>query len=55
MIFFQIFFMESMDSTIADDFRKSKDPMDKLLWHLRGEESKTFKECIRVAEKVAQT
>jgi hypothetical protein len=43
---------DTIDSATASDFRKSKDPMDRLLWHLRGEESKTFKECISNAKKV---
>merc|ERR1711907_727998 len=43
---------DTIDSATASDFRKSKDPMDRLLWHLRGEESKTFKECIANAKKV---
>jgi len=42
----------SMDSTTAADFRKSKDPTDRLLWALRGEESKTFKECISLSESI---
>lgn len=44
---------DSIDSGTAADFRKSKDPMDRLLWHLRGEESKTFKECIASVKKIS--
>jgi len=36
---------DSIDSEFAVDFRSSKDRLDKLLWELRSEESKTFKEC----------
>mmetsp|Transcript_57088 Transcript_57088/g.158058 ORF Transcript_57088/g.158058 Transcript_57088/m.158058 type:complete len:434 (-) Transcript_57088:66-1367(-) len=42
---------DTMDAATAEDFRKSKDDMDRLLWHLRGEESRTFKECIALARK----
>jgi len=42
---------DTLDSATAIDFRKSTDPMDKLLWHLRGEESRTFKECEITAKK----
>merc|ERR1712178_191150 len=28
---------DTVDSATANDFRKSKDPMDKLIWHLRAE------------------
>lgn len=43
---------DSLDSAVAKDFRSSTDPMDKLLWHLRGEESKTFKACEAAAKKL---
>lgn len=42
----------SIDSELAEDFRKSKDPLDKLLWQLRVEESKTFKECVLRAKDI---
>jgi len=42
---------ETMDGLTAADFRTSRDPMDRLLWHLRGEESKTFKDCVTLAKK----
>lgn len=42
----------TIDSDTADDFRKSKDPMDRLIWRLRSEESKTFKECFRRAKEI---
>jgi len=45
---------DTMDAETATYFRASKDPTDRLLWHLRGEESKTFKECITVANKIAK-
>lgn len=44
---------DTIDSTTANDFRNSSDPMDRLLWHLRGEESRTFKECVAAAKKLA--
>lgn len=40
---------------LADDFRSSTDPMDKKLWRLRDEESKTFKACITLAESVQKS
>lgn len=46
---------ETMDSPTAEDFRNSKDPVDKLLWQVRSEESKTFKNCIAVAKTVLET
>lgn len=44
---------DSIDAATAEEFRKSKDPVDKLLWQLRGEESKTFKECMNVAKSIS--
>jgi len=44
---------DTMDSATAEDFRQSGDPTDKLLWHLRAEESKTFKECVALAKTVS--
>mmetsp|Transcript_96793 Transcript_96793/g.166898 ORF Transcript_96793/g.166898 Transcript_96793/m.166898 type:complete len:440 (-) Transcript_96793:73-1392(-) len=44
---------DTMDATTAEIFRRSKDPMDKLLWHLRGEESRSFKECVTVHKAIA--
>lgn len=43
---------DTMDVALADDFRHSKDPVDRVLWHMRGEESRTFKNCISVAKKI---
>jgi hypothetical protein len=43
---------DSIDTATANDFRKSSDPMDRLLWHLRGEESRTFKQCVTAAKKI---
>lgn len=43
---------DSMDSATAKDFRESSDPTDRLLWHLRGQESKTFKACVIAAKKI---
>merc|ERR1712139_516033 len=43
---------DTIDSETANDFRKSSDPMDRLLWHLRGEESRTFKQCVTKAKKI---
>lgn len=43
---------DTIDTETANEFRASSDPTDKLLWHLRSEESKTFKECIALALKV---
>ena len=43
---------DTINAKTADDFRKSTDRIDKLLWNLRGEESRTFKECITLAKKV---
>mmetsp|Transcript_34704 Transcript_34704/g.77895 ORF Transcript_34704/g.77895 Transcript_34704/m.77895 type:complete len:484 (+) Transcript_34704:57-1508(+) len=45
---------ESMDAKTAEDFRRSNDPTDMLLWHLRSQESKTFKECVLAAKKHAK-
>jgi len=42
---------DRISSSLANDFRKSTDPMDRLLWFVRGEESKTFKECAVKAGK----
>jgi len=44
---------DMLDSATAEDFRKSKDPLDKLIWKLRSEESKTFKECINAARAIS--
>jgi len=43
---------DSIDAALAKDFRRSKDPVDKLLWQVRGEESKTFKECMKQAQSI---
>jgi hypothetical protein len=43
---------DTIDVATAKEFRKSSDPMDRLVWHLRGEESKTFKECAIQAKKI---
>jgi len=43
---------DTMDAATAEDFRRSTDPMDALLWQLRGEESKTFKACVALAKTV---
>jgi hypothetical protein len=43
---------ETIDAKTAEEFRSSKDDMDRLLWHVRSEESKTFKECIKLANEV---
>eukprot|EP00931_Biecheleriopsis_adriatica_P050376 TRINITY_DN29160_c0_g1_i1.p1 TRINITY_DN29160_c0_g1~~TRINITY_DN29160_c0_g1_i1.p1 ORF type:complete len:510 (+),score=100.55 TRINITY_DN29160_c0_g1_i1:35-1531(+) len=43
---------ETMDSAIAEDFRNSKDPVDRVLWAMRGEETRTFKNCIAVAKTI---
>lgn len=43
---------ETIDSETANDFRKSSDPMDSLLWHLRSEESRTFKQCVTASTKI---
>ncbi|CAE7650114.1 unnamed protein product [Symbiodinium microadriaticum] len=39
----------SIDSTTAEDFRRSENSVDKILWKLRSEESKAFKECVSLA------
>ncbi|CAJ1355653.1 unnamed protein product [Effrenium voratum] len=41
---------ESITSVMAEDFRKSEDAVDKVLWRLRNEESKAFKECTSLAK-----
>lgn len=41
-----------MDANTADDFRHSKDLTDRVLWHMRSEESRTFKKCIAAAKKI---
>ncbi|CAK9025898.1 unnamed protein product [Durusdinium trenchii] len=43
---------ETMDANTAEDFRHSKDPTDRVLWHMRSEESRTFKNCIVQAKKI---
>ncbi|CAK0828576.1 unnamed protein product [Prorocentrum cordatum] len=43
---------DTMDAETASDFRGSTDPVDRLIWNMRAEESKTFKECIVVAKKI---
>ena len=48
----QLELQETMDANTADDFRHSKDPVDKVLWQMRSEESRTFKNCIALAKKV---
>mmetsp|Transcript_23212 Transcript_23212/g.41922 ORF Transcript_23212/g.41922 Transcript_23212/m.41922 type:complete len:496 (-) Transcript_23212:37-1524(-) len=44
---------ETMDAATADDFRNSKDPVDRVLWSLRSEESRTFKNCVNVAKDIS--
>jgi len=44
---------DTMDAATADDFRNSKDPVDRVLWSLRSEESRTFKNCVTEAKKHA--
>eukprot|EP00435_Cladocopium_sp_Y103_P022921 s2924_g5.t1 len=40
---------ESLSSAAAEEFRRSHDPVDRLLWRIRSEESKAFKECLALA------
>jgi len=43
---------DTMDANTAEDFRHSKDPTDRVLWHMRSEESRTFKNCVAMAKKI---
>lgn len=43
---------DTMDANTADDFRHSKDPTDRVLWHMRSEESRTFKNCVALSKKI---
>ncbi|CAE8619255.1 unnamed protein product [Polarella glacialis] len=44
---------DSLSAELAEDFRQSKDATDRLLWQLRAEETRTFKECIALARTVS--
>jgi len=44
---------ESMDSALATQFRNSANALDKLVWSIRIEESKTFKACEEQAIKAS--
>lgn len=43
---------DTMDANTAEDFRHSKDPTDRVLWHMRSEESRTFKNCVAMSKKI---
>jgi hypothetical protein len=43
---------DTIDTATANDFRKSSDPVDQLLWYLRGEESRTFKGCVTACKAI---
>lgn len=43
---------DTMDAATAQDFRSSADPLDKLLWQVRAEESKAFKACVARAKEI---
>merc|ERR1719326_213194 len=43
---------DTMTAATAEYFRNSEDPTDKLIWQLRVEETKTFKECISLSNYV---
>jgi hypothetical protein len=43
---------DTMDAETAADFRKSTDATDKLIWQLRSEETRSFKECQTLAKKI---
>jgi hypothetical protein len=45
---------DTMDAETAADFRKSTDPVDRLVWQLRGEETRSFKECMTVAKRIKE-
>ena len=36
-----------MDANTADDFRHSKDPTDRVLWHVRSDTGRCFDVCFR--------
>merc|ERR1711933_631348 len=40
---------ETLTASTAEEFRTSADPTDALLWRLRAEESKSFRECVALA------
>jgi len=44
---------ETITAATVDDFKNSPDPTDQLLWALRVEESRTFKECVALARSVS--
>merc|ERR1711879_981737 len=46
---------DHMTTEVADEFRASEDPTDRLLWALRNEESKTFKSCVSLANSHGYT
>jgi len=43
---------DTMDAATAKDFRSSTDPVDNLVWQLRAEETRTFKECLTLAKSL---
>mmetsp|Transcript_103526 Transcript_103526/g.297389 ORF Transcript_103526/g.297389 Transcript_103526/m.297389 type:complete len:513 (+) Transcript_103526:18-1556(+) len=43
---------ETITAAVADDFRKSTDPTDVLLWRLRSEETRTFRECVALSRSI---
>lgn len=36
---------DTMDANTADDFRHSKDPTDRVLWHMRSDTGRCFDVC----------
>jgi hypothetical protein len=43
---------ETISAATADEFRASQDPTDVLLWRIRGDESKTSRECVELAKSI---
>jgi len=46
---------ETLTTAVAEDFRRSTDPLDALLWRVRAEESKAFRECVSLARTVSRS
>jgi len=46
---------DGITKVIADSFQYSEDPTDKLLWKLRADETRAFRECIALSLGVTKT
>jgi len=46
---------ETITSRVADDFRQSTDATDILVWKIRSDETKAFRECVALSRSISTT